>query len=670
MLEYGQASRSRDGSKKRVVFAAVMDERDIFALTGSSIDGRFSVGSVLGEGGFAVVYEGHHVGLDAKVAIKCLKIPTKLDENERKQFLDSFIAEGRLLHKLARSDRGIVDALDVGATTSPNGKWVPYIVLEWLDGRSLEEDFTERRRKGIPGRSLGETIRLLDSAARGLATAHRQGVAHRDVKPANVFMIRGDGEVRTKVLDFGIAKVKADSPDVMRAFEMTGTSLQAFTPRYGAPEQFDRNHGATGPWTDVFALALIVVECVAGKSAMDGDPSQLYVTASNRARRPTLRTMQCDEGDAVEAILQRALAVDVNQRTSDVGTFWNELTTAVMTGDTEFSRAMPGKAPTFDLGQATRREGFKSDAPGASDMASLAASSVQGPATAASPHASDLRGATLPSLAPPTVAATPSPSLLVNNSAAETRRAEVGESAVGDDANALLTNSKRARSGDTKRSAGTPASLANAPSAAYGSKEKTQTNMGLVVLGLFLLAGAGYWKFGRSNYEAEKRSARPTDSTRVVPPTLPTFVPTPSAKAPSAFERPANAGFFAHRTPLFEVELPEGFTSRGDGFAFEDATAQVDVGVAEKTTLSELLAAAKTSSDGGSRFVTHEEATTTSYLLAGLDGEKAFVDRVIVGEGRYARLRLDYGPLAKDRIESKLEHTLATFALVARSNGH
>ena len=100
--------------------------------------------------------------------------------------------------------------------------------------------------------------------------AHEQGIAHRDIKPANLFIAEVGGRQTVKVLDFGIAKVITETASLTRAFEMTGRSLQAFTARYGSPEQFSRRYGATGPWTDVFALALVLIETVAGTASARG----------------------------------------------------------------------------------------------------------------------------------------------------------------------------------------------------------------------------------------------------------------------------------------------------------------------------------------------------------------------------------------------------------------
>jgi serine/threonine-protein kinase len=305
------------------------ESHDLFGWVGATLDGKYRVDAVVGQGGFGIVYRAHHLGFDQTVAIKCLRLPQTLNGAERDRFQETFLAEGRLLHQLSRATAGIVQALDLGAAVSPNKRWTPYLVLEWLDGRPLDRDFNERRAGSQGGRPLKEAIELLGSAVRALAVAHAQGIAHRDIKPANLFITNVAGKHVLKVLDFGIAKVMSESESVTRAFEETGASTQAFTARYGAPEQFSRRYGATGPWTDVFALALVFVEAVTGAPALDGrDATQLFVAAADAEHRPTLRAHGYATSDAIEAVLLRALAVDPRQRFASAGEFWSALEAA------------------------------------------------------------------------------------------------------------------------------------------------------------------------------------------------------------------------------------------------------------------------------------------------------------------------------------------------------
>jgi serine/threonine protein kinase len=126
-----------------------MAATDPFGWVGSSIEGQFAVDRVAGEGGFGVVYRGTHLGFGAPVAIKCLKVPDGLGSEQREQLLARFQAEAGLLHRLSRLTTGVVQALHVGAAQAPSGSWTPYIVMEWLDGETLESDLA--RRAAGPG---------------------------------------------------------------------------------------------------------------------------------------------------------------------------------------------------------------------------------------------------------------------------------------------------------------------------------------------------------------------------------------------------------------------------------------------------------------------------------------------------------------------------------------
>ena len=335
----------------RNVGAPTPTEDDPFGWVGATVDGKYRVDEVVGHGGFGIVYRAHHLGFEEKVALKCLKLPKELQGGDRDRFRDSLVAEGRLLLQLSRATTGVVQALDVGAVVSPSKIWTPYLVLEWLEGTPLDRDLLQRRQRGEGGRTLAEALELLDGAARALGVAHGMGIAHRDIKPANLFLVELAGRRTIKVLDFGIAKVLAESDSVTRAFEETGGTVQAFTARYGAPEQFSRRFGATGPWTDVFALALVFVEVVLGAPALDGtDAAQLFVAATDRLIRPTLRGRGFDPGDAVEAVLATALSVDPRERYPNTAAFWDALASAA---ENEPAR-LSVRPPKFDDSRPTR----------------------------------------------------------------------------------------------------------------------------------------------------------------------------------------------------------------------------------------------------------------------------------------------------------------------------
>ena len=306
-----------------------MHTGDPFGWVGSIIDGQFAVEAPAGEGAFGIVYRGRHLGFDVPIAIKCLKIPADLNAEGREDFLAKFREEARLLHRLSRRTMGIVQALDIGAAAAPSGQWAPYIVMEWLEGETLEQDLKRRRAEGRLPRTLDEAMRMLAPVAAALSIAHDEHVSHRDVKPANLFLARGRDAERIKVLDFGLAKVFAETPTVTEALAQTGRAFRAFTPQYGAPEQFSPRYGATGPWTDVYAMALILVELTLGRPALVGnDVIQLFVASSDEAHRPTPRALGVPVSPAVEAVLARALAVNPAVRHASAGEMWSALEAA------------------------------------------------------------------------------------------------------------------------------------------------------------------------------------------------------------------------------------------------------------------------------------------------------------------------------------------------------
>lgn len=303
---------------------------DRFSLVGTLVADKYLVERVVGEGGFGIVYRARHQIWDEPVAIKCFTALADAPVDLRQELLDQFIREGKLLINLSSRSAGIVQAHDIGNLTTPTGHWLPYMILEWLDGASLEAWLGHQERRP-PARDAHETFRLMDGPAGALAVAHARGIAHRDIKPANFFVLGPElvPGVTIKVLDFGIAKVMQGH--TAQALKSTGTQLASFTPGYGAPEQFDRSHGATGPWTDVFQMALVLVEIMrGGLSALDGaDFLQLAFASQNAARRPTPRTHGIHTSDAIEAVFQHALAVRAADRFRDMTEFWAALAAAL-----------------------------------------------------------------------------------------------------------------------------------------------------------------------------------------------------------------------------------------------------------------------------------------------------------------------------------------------------
>lgn len=304
-----------------------MPATDPFGLAGQVLDGQFRVDGYVGEGGFSVVYRGTHVGLTEPIAIKCLKLPPALGSALVESFIKRFRDESRLHYRLSQGHLHIARSIASGTTVAPaTSALVPYTVLEWLEGRSLADELDERRRRGMHGRPLPEVVKLLDSAIDALAYAHAQGVVHRDLNPGNLFLTKTPAGTKLKVLDFGVAKILADSTLAMGPGARTLGNVRIFTPTYGAPEQFDDRVGAIGPWTDVYAIALVILEVLTDRTVMEGEHiGDLAAKALDPDHRPTPRALGVPVGDEVEAAMARAVALAPTERQGDAGELWGML---------------------------------------------------------------------------------------------------------------------------------------------------------------------------------------------------------------------------------------------------------------------------------------------------------------------------------------------------------
>ncbi len=301
-----------------------MADKDPLNISGQVIAEKYRIEQLVGEGGFAMVYVAEHTIWKQPVAVKFFSGLSQAPSEHREELLQQFFQEGALLTELSSQTAGIVQARDVGAYTTPTGQWLPFMVLEWLDGTPLDAILAEDHQQGRLW-SEPEVLGFLRRILPILDVAHRRGIAHRDIKPANIFVMGGDAraaDTPCKLLDFGVAKMVSDHAKVSAALAKTGLAITSFTPRYGAPEQFSRSHGATGPWTDVYALALLACEMLTGRAALDGeDMVQFGFSSADPARRPTPRCLGATISDRAEAFFAKALAVRPEDRFQHAGDF-------------------------------------------------------------------------------------------------------------------------------------------------------------------------------------------------------------------------------------------------------------------------------------------------------------------------------------------------------------
>lgn len=277
---------------------------DPFGLVGSLIEGKYRVDRPIGEGGFGVVYAGFHTIVGQPVAIKVLKATSGAD-------VETILREARVLFSLSHPN--VVRFYDTGVVHAgaQRAQQLPYVVLEFVQGNTLEEELLGRIRVGGPHHTIDEIQAIVLPVLEGLAAAHAAGVVHRDVKPANIKLKRQDGLCTPKLLDFGLAR--AGAPSLQQS--QLGVSL---TPRYAAPEQWEPKLGSTGPWTDVFAVGAVLYEVCTLATAIPGEGLAEVIRASSTLReRIDLAQRRPDLPGALGPVLARAVARDPRERFQD-----------------------------------------------------------------------------------------------------------------------------------------------------------------------------------------------------------------------------------------------------------------------------------------------------------------------------------------------------------------
>src|SRR5271156_5328080 len=253
----------------------------------------------LGAGGMGVVYKAQDSRLDRAVALKFL--PDKLAREP--QALERFRREARAASAL--NHPGICTIYDIG---EQDGRG--FIVMEFIDGETLRHHI---HRQALP---LEEILKLGMQIAEALDAAHAEGIIHRDIKPANIFVTKRG---QAKVLDFGLAKllpkaVAAGGPDA-DGDDTDSTSIVGIisgTPSYMSPEQI---RGDTlDARTDIFSLGLVLYEMATGRQAFSGPTGGVIIEAVLTRSPVAARSVNPNIPPALEAIINKALRKDREQR--------------------------------------------------------------------------------------------------------------------------------------------------------------------------------------------------------------------------------------------------------------------------------------------------------------------------------------------------------------------
>lgn len=304
------------------------DARDALSLIGSIVDGRYLVESVVGQGGFGIVYRARHRTLESPVALKVLRLPHRMTGSERDAFAKRFLQEGKLLFRLGSMHPGFVRVFEAGILSVDSEEVIPYLAMDWLDGEALDRQLQRMRAANVPAVSLGTALLLMSAIVESTATAHALGVAHLDIKPGNIFLCRQGSHLYPRLLDFGIAKMMRTNPELPDCSEPVYRGPRAMTPAYAAPEQWQSDLGPTGPWTDVHALALTFVELLTGERVFRGQTRSELQALCLAARRPTPHALGCELPTRVERIFQRALSLEPQNRYPNARAFWRQLCAA------------------------------------------------------------------------------------------------------------------------------------------------------------------------------------------------------------------------------------------------------------------------------------------------------------------------------------------------------
>lgn len=275
------------------------------------IAGRYLLRSLVGAGGQSAIYQAEDLTTGGLVALKVLADEVAHDPQWRVRML--------------REAQAMTSLQGTAAVQVSDQVWTDdgalCLVMEYLEGQDFGQYLAELERAGariLPGR----LIRLLEPVVYTLQAAHAQGIIHRDVKPANIFVVdpRTGGGVR--LLDFGFAKILSRS-------ELTDSGFIAGSPSYIAPETWAGNPEGIDHRIDVYGLAAVMFRALAGRAPFSGDRIQDVMRLAQEAPRPSLYAQRPDLPSDIDLWVERALAVRPRDRYGSVAELWSGLKAAL-----------------------------------------------------------------------------------------------------------------------------------------------------------------------------------------------------------------------------------------------------------------------------------------------------------------------------------------------------
>lgn len=260
--------------------------------------GRYQILERVGRGGMGVLYRGFDPVLDREVAVKVMLADFSDDtEQMRPRFYREAKAAAKLQH------RNIVTVFEFAEENNQ-----PHIVMEFLRGSPLNARMTE-----LPALTLVDKLDIVAQLCSGLGYAHSQGVVHRDVKPANVFLL-ADGSV--KLLDFGIAKLATST--LTQQGDVLGSAP------YMSPEQVSGNQKLDGR-SDVWSTGVLLYELLSGRRPFEGDALTTVIVGILQKEPPSLDGLAPGLPPQLVAAVARALEKDPERRTPKAEELGREL---------------------------------------------------------------------------------------------------------------------------------------------------------------------------------------------------------------------------------------------------------------------------------------------------------------------------------------------------------
>src|SRR5437762_1843211 len=255
--------------------------------------GRYNIERTLGKGAMGVVYEGIDPRLGRRVAIKTI-LKSHLDEDTAKEYSMRFVREAQAVARLNHPN--IVQVYDFGEESD-----IAYLVMEFIKGKELKTFFDANERF-----DLKEAVRIMGELCDALEFAHNAGIIHRDIKPANVML---DGQARTKLTDFGVARVQdSDKTSVERT--QAGTIVG--TPAYMSPEQI---RGVNiDKRSDVFSAGIILYQFLTGEKPFTGSGAWTIAKKILQEEPAAPSSLNNAITPLFDAVVNKALAKTPEQR--------------------------------------------------------------------------------------------------------------------------------------------------------------------------------------------------------------------------------------------------------------------------------------------------------------------------------------------------------------------